>query len=135
MNKEITVKSFSVLILRVMTSGIFISAGIGHIIHPEKVNQRIQNAEYSAFAETFGNPYLLGILSGYVLLVFGIAFLLGVLTRWSALVLFVLLMPITITIQMGNGISHGPLWKNIALFGALAFFIINNPKPYSLFHK
>lgn len=43
--------------------------------------------------------------------------------------------PITITVQMGNGEFHGLLWKNVALFGGLLFFIINNPKVYSVFNK
>lgn len=36
---------------------------------------------------------------------------------------------------MGNGLMHGPLWKNIALFGGLLFFILNNPKSFSLYNK
>lgn len=42
---------------------------------------------------------------------------------------------ITISVQLGNGIFHGPLWKNVALFGGLLFFIINNPKIYSIYNK
>lgn len=73
-------------------------------------------------------------VSGLSVLVFRI-FLMGIFTRWSALVLFLVLIPITITVQLGNGIFHGPLWKNVALFGGLLFFIINNPKVYSIYNK
>lgn len=128
MNKSIQVNLFSLHLFRICLSGIFITAGISHLIAPDKVVGRIQAAQFGHFAELFGNPYLLGILSGYALLIGGILFLLGILTRWSALLLFMVFIPITITIQMGNGIAHGPLWKNIALFGGLLFFIINNPK-------
>ncbi len=128
MNKSIQVNSFSVHLFRICLSGIFITAGISHLVAPEKVAGRIQAAQLGYFATLFGTPYLLGILSGYALLIGGIPFLLGIFTRWFALLLFLVLIPITITIQLGNGIAHGPLWKNIALFGGLLFFIINNPK-------
>lgn len=135
MDKQIQISGLSVLLLRVALSGIFVVAGVSHLLNPEGVTQRIQNAPYSSFASMFGDPHVLGIISGYVLLIFGITFLLGVFTRWSAVILFLTLIPITITIQMGNGILHGPLWKNIALFGGLLFFILNNPKPYSLYNQ
>lgn len=135
MDKQIQINGLSVLLLRITMSGIFIVAGVSHLLNPEGVTQRIQNAPYSSFASMFGDPHVLGIISGYVLLIFGITFLLGIFTRWSAVILFLTLIPITITIQMGNGILHGPLWKNIALFGGLLFFILNNPKPYSLYNQ
>lgn len=135
MDKQIQINGLSVLLLRITLSGIFIVAGVSHLLNPEGVTQRIQNAPYSSFASMFGDPHVLGVISGYVLLIFGITFLLGVFTRWSAVILFLTLIPITITIQMGNGILHGPLWKNIALFGGLLFFILNIPKPYSLYNQ
>lgn len=135
MNKSFEVSGLSVLLFRVFLSGIFITAGVSHIIHPEQVTQRIQSATFHSFASYFGNLHLLSILSGYTLLLGGIAFLLGVFTRWSALLLFLVLIPITITVQMGNGLFHGPLWKNIALFGGLLFFIMNNPKLNSIYNK
>lgn len=135
MNKSFEVSGLSVLIFRVCLSGIFITAGISHLLQPDQIAARIQSAVFHSFASFFGDPHLLGILSGYALLMGGIALLLGIFTRWSALLLFLVLIPITITIQMGNGLFHGPLWKNIALFGGLLFFIKNNPKVYSIYNK
>ena len=135
MNQSFEVSGLSVLIFRVCLSGIFITAGISHLLQPDQVAARIQSAAFHSFASFFGDPHLLGIVSGYALLIGGVAFLLGIFTRWSALLLFLVLIPITITIQMGNGLFHGPLWKNIALFGGLLFFIINNPKVYSIYNK
>ncbi len=132
MNKSIEVNGTSVFILRVLLSGIFISAGLTHLIQPELITLRI---EATAFNEFMGDPYLMGILSGIALLIGGFTLLLGVYTRQAALILFVVLIPITITIQMGNGLMHGPLWKNVALFGGLLFFIINNPNTYCLYHS
>ncbi|MCW4468905.1 DoxX family membrane protein [Flavobacterium sp. MFBS3-15] len=130
MNKDINVNGFSVLLFRIALSGIFILAGVSHIMHPDQVAGRINKAAFSGFAVFFGDPYILGLLSGYALLACGINFLAGIFVRYSALALLLLLIPITITIQMGNGIFHGTLWKNVALFGGLLFFIINDPQSY-----
>jgi putative oxidoreductase len=135
MNKDINVNGFSVLLFRIALSGIFILAGVSHIMQPEQVAGRISKAAFSGFAELFGDPYLLGLLSGYALLAFGITFLAGIFVRYSAFALLLLLIPITITIQMGNGIFHGPLWKNVALFGGLLFFIINDPGSYTIINS
>ena len=110
-------------------------AGVSHLIDPDKATARINAAAFKDFALFFGDPYWLGVFTGFTLLLSGVAFLFGVFIRWSAAVLFFVLIPITITIQMGNGVMHGPLWKNIALFGGLMFFIINNPKSYCLYNK
>jgi putative oxidoreductase len=135
MNKSTEVSGLSVLVFRILLSGIFISAGITHLIHPDQVTSRIPPAALNVFASFSADPHLLGVLSGYALLIGGVAFLMGVFTRWSALVLFLVLIPITISVQLGNGLFHGPLWKNVALFGGLIFFIINNPKVYSIYNK
>jgi len=135
MNKVLFINGLSVLIFRVFLSGIFITAGISHFVQPAKVASRIDAAAFHNLANIFGNPYWLGLLSGYALLIGGIALLLGILTRWASLGLLMVLIPITIVIQFGNGLLHGPLWKNVALFGGLLFFIINNPKVYSIYNK
>ena len=135
MNQSTEVNGLSVLVFRVLLSGIFISAGITHLIHPDQVTSRIPPGAIHFLTSYFGDPHLLGVLSGYALLIGGLAFLMGIFTRWSALVLFLVLIPITISVQLGNGLFHGPLWKNVALFGGLLFFIINNPKVYSIYNK
>lgn len=135
MNNKILVNGISVLIFRMCLSGIFITAGISHLMHPEEVANRINSAAFGQFAGSIGDPYFLGLITGYFLLVFGLLLFSGVFTRWSALILFMLLIPITVTIQLGNGILHGPLWKNVALFGGLIFFIVNNPKVFSIYNK
>ena len=135
MNKDINVNGFSVLLFRIALSCIFILAGVSHIMQPDQVAVRINKAAFRGFAEYFGDTYLLGLLSGYALLAFGITFLAGIFVRYSAVALLLLLIPITITVQMGNGIFHGPLWKNVALFGGLLFFIINNPESYTIINQ
>ena len=44
MEKQIQINGLSVLLLRITLSGIFIVAGVSHLLNPEGVTQRIQNA-------------------------------------------------------------------------------------------
>lgn len=126
MTPTLTVGKRSVQVLRIMVSGIFLMAGANHLIEIDKTVNRIQMAKFKGFAEIFGNLELLVILSGIVMLAAGISFLIGFKTRWAAMVLFAVLIPITITIQIGQVNSLGPLFKNIAIAGGLLFFILND---------
>lgn len=130
MTPNITVSKRSVKLLRIMVSAIFLTAGFSHLVNVEKTVHRIEMAQFKGFANFFGNLELLVILSGIVMLAAGFSFLIGFKTRWSAIVLLLILLPITITIQVGQIASLGPLFKNIAIAGGLLFFILNNIKTF-----
>ncbi|HLW14987.1 MAG TPA: DoxX family protein [Flavobacteriaceae bacterium] len=130
MTPTITVSKRSVQVLRILLSGIFILAGSNHLLQVEKTVKRIEMAAFKGFAYFFGNPEILVILSGVVMLVAGISFLIGFKTRWAAIVLLAVLIPITITVQIGQVNSLGPLFKNIAITGGLLFFILNDIKTF-----
>src|SRR5699024_3482790 len=102
MTSTITVSKRSVQVLRILLSGIFLLAGSNHLLQVEKTVKRIEMAEFKGFAYFFGNPEILVILSGVVMLVAGISFLIGFKTRWAAVVLLAVLIPITITVQIGQ---------------------------------
>ncbi|WP_186755074.1 DoxX family membrane protein [Echinicola salinicaeni] len=125
MNQTIPVKAYSVLILRVLLSGIFLVASTNHLLNVEAVHKRIDTAAFKEIAYFFGKPELLIILSGAIMLLAGAALLLGFKTRWSSLLLLSVIVPITITVQTGQISTIGPLFKNIAIIGGLIFFIIN----------
>lgn len=130
MTPVITVSKRSVQLLRIMVSAIFLTAGFSHLVNVEKTVQRIEIAQFKGFANFFGNLELLVILSGIVMLLAGISFLIGFKTRWAATILLLTLIPITITIQIGQITSLGPLFKNIAIAGGLLFFILNDIKTF-----
>ena len=123
---NILVNRLSVQVLRVMLSGIFLVASFSHLINIDKTLQRIEQAQFKGLAYFFGEPRLMVILSGIGMLVAGISLLFGFKTRWAAIVLLAILIPITITIQVGQITTLGPLFKNIAIMGGLMFFIIND---------
>lgn len=126
MNNQITVNGWSVRLLRMMVSGIFLVAGFNHLVNTEKTVHRIEQANFKGFADFFGEPTILVILSGIAMLVAGISFLVGFKTRWAALVLIAILIPITLTIQIGQITTLGPLFKNVAILGGLLFFVFND---------
>lgn len=118
----------SVMLFRMMLSGIFLVAGFNHLINVKATVAKLDQASFKGMAYVFGNPEYLIIISGIVMLVAGIGLLAGFKTRWAAAILALVLIPITITVQVGQLNSLGPLFKNIAIMGGLLFFILNDFK-------
>lgn len=128
MTTTILVSRRSVQIFRMMLSGIFLVASLSHLLKLEKTLQRIEQANFKGIAYFFGEPRFMVIASGIVMLLAGISFLIGFKTRWAAVILLAVLIPITLTIQVGQITTLGPLFKNIAIMGGLVFFILNDFK-------
>lgn len=126
MNNPITVNGWSVLLLRIMVSGIFLIGGFNHLVNTDQAVNRIQQANFKGFAFFFGEPLTLVVISGATMLIAGASFLVGFKTRWAAMILIAILIPITLTIQVGQLSTLGPLFKNIAILGGLLFFVIND---------
>lgn len=126
MTTNILISRRSIQLLRILVSGIFLVAGTNHLLHIEKTAKRIEQASFKGIAHFFGEPQLLIVLSGIVMIVAGFLFLIGYKTKWAALVLTAILIPITLTVQVGQITTLGPLFKNIAILGGLLFFILND---------
>ncbi|MCX7550357.1 DoxX family protein [Xanthomarina sp. F2636L] len=126
MTTKILISRRSIQLLRVMISGIFLVAGFNHLVHVEKTAQRIEQSNLTSIAHLFGVLQWLVIASGKVMIVAGFLFLIGYKTKWAAIVLMAVLIPITLTIQVGQITTLGPLFKNIAILGGLLFFIMND---------
>jgi len=126
MTTKILISRSSIQLLRILVSGIFLIAGFNHLHNVEKTAQRIEKANFKGIAYFFGEPHWLIILSGIVMLVAGFIFLIGFKTKWAAITLMAVLIPITLTVQVGQITTLGPLFKNIAILGGLLFFILND---------
>jgi putative oxidoreductase len=126
MNTKILVSRRSIQVLRVMLSGIFLVASFNHLLNVEKTANKLDQASFKGIAYFFGNPELLVILSGIVMFIAGFGLLISFKTRWAAAVLLAVLIPITLTVQVGQITTLGPLFKNIAISGGLLFFILND---------
>lgn len=107
-------------ILRIAVSLIFIVGGLGHFVELDQMVQRIVESPWRDQVAMIGDPAILLWLSGGVFILFGLLLAWGLLQRLSALLLFVTLVPITISIHIAPG-HVGPLLKNVAILGALIF--------------
>lgn len=126
MATKILISRRSIQLLRILVSGIFLVAGFDHLLNVEKTAQRIEQASFKGIAYFFGEPQWLIVLSGIVMLAAGFIFLIGYKTKWAAIILMGVLIPITLTVQVGQITTLGPLFKNIAILGGLLFFILND---------
>lgn len=108
-----------------MLSLIFIVASLNHLFNTAKAVSRIEAAQMSFMGDIMGTPEVAVIASGFVMLIAGIALLYNFKTKYSAIALIGVLIPITIAIQIGQMASLGPLFKNVAILGGLLFFVIN----------
>ncbi len=107
-------------IFRIALSLIFIVGGIGHFVQLDEMRQRIDESPWRDQVMAIGDPAILLWLSGGVFILFGLLLALGLLQRLSALLLFVTLVPITVSVHIAPG-HVGPLLKNVAILGALLF--------------
>ncbi|MFV8226102.1 DoxX family protein [Christiangramia aquimixticola] len=135
MQNNLKVSYLSTRILRIFLSGIFLVASFNHLVNSEKTVARLEGANFKGIAYFFGNPELLVIISGAIMLMAGISFLLGIETRYAAIILALVLLPITLTVQVGQITTLGPLFKNIAIMGGLLFFIMNDIERDDLLKK
>jgi putative oxidoreductase len=122
---SVEVSRKSINVLRVMLSGIFLVAGINHVAVPQGVVKRLMSSSMYEFFPAFINPEVLVIVVGIGLLIGGILLLSNKFTRQAAMLLLILLIPITVSVQMQGIETMGPLFKNIAIAGGLLFFIYN----------
>ncbi len=124
--KVIAINNSSVNVLRIMLSGIFLISGINHVMFPEHVAKHLMESNvYDQFLY-FINAEILVFATGFGLFTGGLLLLLNFFTRKVSIILMVLLVPITISVQLQGWQTAGPLFKNIAIAGGLLFFIINN---------
>lgn len=118
-------------LFRLLTSGIFLVAGIQHLLRPDAVAARLAGAPMAHLVTGLASPRLLVILAGYALLAGGIALALGIATRAAAVGLALVLLPITLTVQVGAE-SAGPLFKNLALMGSLVLLAVQGGGHFSV---
>ena len=118
-------------VFRIATSLIFIVGGIGRFAAHDTMLERMAESPWRDVVSMIGDPSWLLWLSGAVFVIFGITLALGFLTRISALVILVTLIPITIAVHVASG-HAGPLFKNIAIMGALLYFYANGPGRFAV---
>lgn len=114
---------FAETVFRILFSSIFVAAGAMHLAFPDRVARRLAAAPLSSLVTWVAPPATLVTAAGVVLLAGGLALLFGLRTRLAAAALIAVLIPITVTVQVGAG-ELGPLFKNIAILGGLVHFAV-----------
>ncbi len=87
---------------RIATSLIFIIGGLGHFGQHQVMLDRMVESPWWDVISLFGDPSWMLWLSGIVFVVFGITLALGWMTRLSAILIFLTLIPITITVHISD---------------------------------
>ncbi|PTX11419.1 putative oxidoreductase [Pontibacter mucosus] len=124
-------QKISFLALRGLGSLIFMVAGTSHLLKTAGAAARLERAPFAHLATWMAPAETLIILSGMGLLVGGLLLLAGFKTKLASAVLLAILIPVTLTVQVGSG-DYGPLFKNVALIGLLIFFLVNGALYYGL---
>lgn len=117
-------------ILRVLTSLIFIYASTNHFFQMNKILGKLSTTAAYQYMQSEVLFKASVILSGIAMLVGGIALLAGYKNRLAAIILLLMLIPITLTVQLENFSDLGPFFKNVAIAGSLLFII--NYKSYEI---
>lgn len=121
------------LLFRILTSLIFIIGGLGHFGQHDVMLERMAESPWAPLVGQIGDPSMLLWLSGFAFVIAGVTLALGWMTRASALVLFFTLIPVTIAIHVVPDTSHvGPLFKNVAILGALLLIWARGPGALAL---
>ena len=110
---------------------IFIVGGLGHFVEHRQMLERMAESPWLNMINMIGNPSVLLWLSGAIFVPAGVALAVGFMTRLSSVALFITLVPITITIHLAPG-HVGPLFKNIAILGALIHFFFNGSGAFAI---
>ncbi len=118
-------------VFRLSLSLIFVIGGVGHFLAHEYMLDRMALSPWKDHVVLIGDASILLWLSGLVFIGAGTSLALGWMTRLSCTALFLPLVPITFAIHIAPG-HTGPLLKNIAILGALAFVFVRGPGSHSM---
>ncbi|WP_242343696.1 DoxX family membrane protein [Anaeromyxobacter terrae] len=121
----------SLLVLRLLATPIFVGAGVKHLVASGRVAARLAAAPHADLALALAPARTLVVLSGVALLAGGLALFTGLFTRAAALGLLAVLVPITVTVQLGAE-TNGPLLKNVAIAGLLLHLALSGAGAFAL---
>ncbi len=121
--KICTMKTNPFTVLRVFTSLIFIYASTNHFFQSEKIFNKLSTTAVYGFLQNENLFKASILLSGILMLIGGVALLLGYKNKVAAIILLVMLVPITLSVQLDKPGDLGPFFKNVAIAGSLLFII------------
>ncbi|WP_290792159.1 DoxX family protein [Flavihumibacter sp. UBA7668] len=114
-------------LFRILTSLIFVYAGLGHVLSPDKMLIRLSKSTLYKWLPYHGLFEIVLLISGVVMLAAAILLILNRQVKWAALTLLLVLISITLSVQLENLQDLGPFFKNVAIAGSL-ILLINSKK-------
>lgn len=111
------------LLFRVLTSLIFIVAGIGHILNPGKVFAKLSHSTIYEWMPMHNFFYVIILFTGLFMIIAGIFLIVNFKIQLAATALLLILIPITLSVQLENLNDLGPFFKNVAIAGSLIVLI------------
>lgn len=111
------------VLFRILTSLIFLYAGMGHLFQANKILGKFSKSQFYSFMPDGNITLMLIYISGIVMLLAGILLAAGWYQKMAATILLLVLISITISVQLDNLKDLGPFFKNIAIAGSLLFII------------
>lgn len=111
------------LSFRVLTSLIFLTAGIAHVLNPGKVLSRLSKSTIHDLIPIPNLFLALVLASGIVMIAGGICLIANFKVKLAAIALLLVLIPITLSVQLENLNDLGPFFKNVAISGSLIVLI------------
>ena len=110
-------------ILRVFTSLIFIYASTNHFFQADKILNKLSTTAAYGLLQNESLFKMSILLSGILMFIGGVALLMGYKNKTAAIILLVMLVLITLTVQLDKLSDLGPFFKNVAIAGSLLFII------------
>ena len=111
------------VLCRILTSLIFLYAGMGHVFQANKILGKFSKSQFYSFMPDANLTLILIYISGMVMLVAGALLAAGWYQKMAATILLLVLIPITISVQLDNLNDLGPFFKNAAIAGSLLHII------------
>lgn len=113
----------SSLSFRVLTSLIFLYAGIGHLLNPGKILGRLTKSSLYQSIPSQAMFQVLVITSGLIMVTGALFLVFNYKVKLAAMALLLMLIPITLAVQLENLNDLGPFFKNVAISGSLILLI------------
>lgn len=110
-------------LFRLLTSLIFLYAGIGHLLNSNKILIRLSK---SSVFRLIDNPLIFKVsilLTGIIMIIGAIMLITNFRVKYAAAALLLVLVPITLSVQLDNLQDLGPFFKNVAISGSLLLII------------
>lgn len=111
------------MLFRILTSLIFLYAGMGHVFQANKILGKFSKSQFYSFIPNGHITLMLIYISGIVMLITGTMLAAGWYQKMAATILLVVLFLITISAQLDNLKDLGPFFKNVAIAGSLLLII------------